>query len=132
MVFRLRFALLFVVLFPAFSSAREGNPLTQYGLTPSQAEALVNLPKARPDEIGGYRVDILTKNDHGVPRTIVLVGEAHLKDRVAAERGEKLVRQFREIGVENANILAYKSALLFIVANQLAMALFTGEAFEMS
>lgn len=61
-------------------------------------DALESLHAALADE---YDAQVLVKMVNGKPKTVVLLGEGHVKSVASAQVGRQVVRNFGKVGVEN-------------------------------
>lgn len=61
-----------------------------------------------------YTSRVVVGEVNGIQRTVVLLGEAHLKGESASEQGKAVVDQFKEMGLEGARPEAHRSVAAWI------------------
>lgn len=72
--------------------------LLREALTPAQKTAILHA------DSGDYKVSVLWGLIDNKPKTVVLFGEAHLKDSAAKEAGREVVKHFNLRGLEGASV----------------------------
>lgn len=107
-----------VISFPAFGDAKSCSPF----LSNAQITALREAGK------GDYIVKTVKVDIDGVERTVVVLGETHVKGKADAELGKNVVDQFENVGVEGAE--GFKKSILGYALGSIAMGVYKiAEAF---